>query len=158
MIEGGSQFHDLTLHVGLGTFKPIQTDLVESHTMHEEYYEIPQATRNVLHGKDGRGKLAVGTTSLRAMEHYFRQSRKTKELPYGPYTNNADLFIYPPETFTTDALLTNFHLPRSTLLCLVSAFLTPGSTDGIDWLMQIYQAALKRNYRFYSYGDAMLIL
>jgi S-adenosylmethionine:tRNA ribosyltransferase-isomerase len=158
MIEGGNRFHDLTLHVGLGTFKPIQTELVESHTMHEEHYELPPATREALHDKTDRMKLAVGTTSLRAMEHYFRQSRKARKAPDGPFTGNADLFIYPPDTFTTDALLTNFHLPRSTLLCLVSAFLTPGSTDGIEWLKQLYQAALKRNYRFYSYGDAMLIL
>lgn len=158
LIEGGNHFHDLTLHVGMGTFKPIQSELIESHIMHEEHYEIPAATRSALHEKDSTIKLAVGTTSLRAMEHYFRQSRRNPSQPDGPYISNADLYIYPPESFATDALLTNFHLPRSTLLCLVSAFLTPGSTDGIDWLMQIYKAALKRNYRFYSYGDAMLIL
>ena len=158
MIENGNRFHDLTLHVGLGTFKPIQSETVESHVMHEEYYEIPHTTLEALNKRNGRPKLAVGTTSLRAMEDYFRHTRKSGPPTEGTFGRSADLFIYPPETFTTDALLTNFHLPRSTLLCLVSAFLTPGSTDGIGWLKQLYEAALKRKYRFYSYGDAMLIL
>ncbi|MEX0322595.1 MAG: tRNA preQ1(34) S-adenosylmethionine ribosyltransferase-isomerase QueA [Puniceicoccaceae bacterium] len=158
MEESGHQFADLTLHVGLGTFKPIQSELVEAHTMHEEYYEFPQVSRELLTARDNRLKMAIGTTSLRAMEDYFRKTRKDPAPAEGVYGQSADLYIYPPDFFTTDALLTNFHLPRSTLLCLVSAFLTPGSTDGIDWLMQIYEAALKRNYRFYSYGDAMLIL
>lgn len=159
MIGNGSLFHDLTLHVGMGTFKPIQAELIESHVMHSEYYEIPQATRKAMSSRsDNRIKLAVGTTSLRAMEDYYRHTRKHPDTGEGTFGRNADIFIFPPDYFVTDALLTNFHLPRSTLLCLVSAFLTPGSTDGIDWLKQIYQAALKRNYRFYSYGDAMLIL
>ena len=158
MVEGNNRFYDLTLHVGLGTFKPIQSERVESHVMHEEYYEIPQTTRDALNDKNGRPKLAIGTTSLRAVEDYFRYARKHEIPKEGPFGRNADIFIYPPDVFTTDALLTNFHLPRSTLLCLVSAFLTPGSTDGVGWLKQIYEAALKRNYRFYSYGDAMLIL
>ncbi len=158
MVEGGNRFQDLTLHVGLGTFKPIQADLVEAHTMHEEFYEIPQVTREAMTARDQRIKLAVGTTSLRAMEDFFRYTRKHEVPREGTFGKHTDLYIYPPEHFTTDALLTNFHLPRSTLLCLVSAFLTPGSTDGVDWLLQIYEAALKRNYRFYSYGDAMLIL
>jgi S-adenosylmethionine:tRNA ribosyltransferase-isomerase len=158
MTDSGHQFADLTLHVGLGTFKPIQSELVEAHTMHEEYYEIPQDSRKLLNEKDNRLKMAIGTTSLRAMEDFFRRTRKEPAPENGAYGQSADIYIYPPDFFSTDALLTNFHLPRSTLLCLVSAFLTPGSTDGIDWLMQIYEAALKRNYRFYSYGDAMLIL
>lgn len=159
MKECGNEFHDLTLNVGMGTFKPIQTELIESHVMHEEYYEIPQATRTAMNRRtDNKIKMAVGTTSLRAMEDYFRYTRKHPDTGEGTYRKNADIFIFPPDYFTTDALLTNFHLPKSTLLCLVSAFLTPGSTDGIEWLKQIYKAALHRNYRFYSYGDAMLIL
>lgn len=158
MTESGNRFEDLVLHVGLGTFKPIQTEQIEAHTMHREYYEIPPQTRAALTARDNRLKLAVGTTSLRAMEDFFRNSRKARTPATEAFARYADLFVYPPDVFTTDALLTNFHLPRSTLLCLVSAFLTPGSTDGIAWLKQIYNAALKRNYRFYSYGDAMLIL
>ncbi len=159
MEEGGNTFHDLTLHVGLGTFRPIQSELVEHHVMHKEYYEIPQATRSAMNNRtNNKIKLAVGTTSLRAMEDYYRYTRRHPDTGEGTYGRDAEIFIYPPDYFTTDALLTNFHLPRSTLLCLVSAFLTPGSTDGIGWLKQLYNAALKRNYRFYSYGDAMLIL
>jgi len=158
MLAGGIRFEDIALHVGLGTFKPIQTDMVESHIMHEEYYEIPEPARQALQAKDNRLKLAIGTTSLRAMEDFYRYSRKNEVPAEGTFGKNADIFIYPPDTFASDALLTNFHLPRSTLLCLVSAFLTPGSTDGIAWLKQLYNAALKRGYRFYSYGDAMLIL
>lgn len=158
MMGSGHAFHDLTLHVGLGTFKPIQTEQIEAHVMHTEFYEIPEDTRSAMLARDKRLKLAVGTTSLRAMEDFFRHHRRNPVDPLGTFGREADIFIYPPDVFATDALLTNFHLPRSTLLCLVSAFLTPGSTDGISWLKQIYQAALKRNYRFYSYGDAMLIL
>ncbi len=159
MQANGHRFADLTLHVGLGTFKPIQSERLESHLMHEEYYEIPPATQEALEARDRRLKLAIGTTALRAMEDYYRYTRKHgRPEPGTLFARHADIFIYPPAAFTTDALLTNFHLPRSTLLCLVSAFLTPGSTDGIEWLLQLYQAALKRNYRFYSYGDAMLIL
>lgn len=158
MRANGARFEDIALHVGLGTFKPIQTELVESHIMHEEYYEIPEQARLAMQAKDGRLKLAVGTTSLRAMEDFHRFARKNGIPEKGTFGKNADLFIYPPDVFSTDALLTNFHLPKSTLLCLVSAFLTPGSTDGISWLKQLYSAALNRGYRFYSYGDAMLIL
>lgn len=159
MRESGHRFHDLTLHVGLGTFKPIQSEMVEHHLMHKEYYEIPQATRTAMNNRtNNKLKLAVGTTSLRAMEDYYRYTRRHPDTGEGTYGKDAEIFIFPPDYFTTDALLTNFHLPRSTLLCLVSAFLTPGSTDGIAWLKQLYAAALKRNYRFYSYGDAMLIL
>lgn len=158
MLASGIQFEDISLHVGLGTFKPIQTDQIESHVMHEEFYEIPQSARRSFQEKDGRLKVAIGTTSLRAMEDFHRYSRKHDVPEEGTFGRNADIFIYPPDTFATDALLTNFHLPKSTLLCLVSAFLTPGSTDGIAWLKQIYTAALKRGYRFYSYGDAMLVL
>jgi S-adenosylmethionine:tRNA ribosyltransferase-isomerase len=157
MEQRGHAFHNLTLHVGLGTFQPIQSEQIEEHAIHKEYYEIPAASRYSFDNPGGRTRLAIGTTSLRALEDYAR-SKHLSTPSDTSFTREADLFIYPPDSFAVDALLTNFHLPRSTLLCLVSAFLTPGSTDGIRWLKQLYEAALKRGYRFYSYGDAMLIL
>lgn len=154
----GHDFADLTLHVGLGTFRPIQTEDVEQHVMHEECYEIPSDTLRKLHHPDGKRILAVGTTALRTIEDAARKRHLQSEAHGGTLFDSADLFIYPPAEFHTDALLTNFHLPKSTLICLVAAFLTPGSTDGIQWCKDIYLAALRLKYRFYSYGDAMLIL
>ena len=117
---------DVTLHVGLGTFRPITTDSIEDHAIHREIYEMPKITAQALRATQGR-RIAVGTTSVRA----FRG---------------------------VDALITNFHQPRSTLLCLVAAFLAPESTEGIAWLKEIYAEAIAQEYRFFSYGDAMLIL
>lgn len=152
--QKGFKSYNLTLDVGLGTFQPIQCEHVEDHTIHKEAYTLPQTTREALHHHAQR--LAVGTTSLRAIESYFQTPNLA---PQGPIAAQADIYIYPPfGPFHAEALLTNFHLPRSTLLCLVSAFLTPGSQDGIDWLLELYAQALELNYRFYSYGDAMLIL
>ncbi len=146
---------DVTLHVGLGTFKPIMTDTVEEHAIHRELYELPVATQRALFAPHGR-RIAVGTTSVRTLEDFL--SRHNAPLAQ-PFLAEADIFIYPPRTLRgVDALITNFHQPRSTLLCLVSAFLTPGSTDGIAWLKQIYAEAIAREYRFFSYGDAMLIV
>ncbi|MDR2982082.1 MAG: tRNA preQ1(34) S-adenosylmethionine ribosyltransferase-isomerase QueA [Puniceicoccales bacterium] len=151
--------HDLTLHVGLGTFQPIKSEKIEDHPIHREWYEIPFETRRALLTSSPR--LAVGTTSLRAMEDY---ARKTKDEPAplanpSPFASEANLFIYPPSRFLgAELLLTNFHLPRSTLMCLVSAFLTPGDDTGIGWLKELYNEAIAQGYRFYSYGDAMLIL
>ncbi|ATC66162.1 tRNA preQ1(34) S-adenosylmethionine ribosyltransferase-isomerase QueA [Nibricoccus aquaticus] len=146
---------DVTLHVGLGTFKPIMTETVEEHAIHRELYELPVATQRALFAPTGR-RIAVGTTSVRTLEDFL--SRHTSPLT-NPFLAEADIFIYPPRTFRgVDALITNFHQPRSTLLCLVSAFLTPGSTDGIAWLKKIYAEAIAREYRFFSYGDAMLIV
>lgn len=157
LASSGHTFHDLVLHVGLGTFRPIDTDSVEDFSIHRECYEIPASTRASL--LDTTLRLAVGTTSLRAIEDYYRKTAQSSTPPLQQdYVAEADIFIYPPDQFFTNALITNFHLPKSTLLCLVSAFLTPGSTEGIQWLQKLYKAALARNYRFYSYGDAMLIL
>jgi len=146
---------DLTLHVGLGTFRPIATDHVEDHPIHREVYEIPAVTQQALF-KPVQRRIAVGTTSVRTIEHYL----SLHSAPTGrDFLGEADIFIYPPRTLRgVDALITNFHQPRSTLLCLVSAFLTPGSADGIVWLKEIYAEAVAREYRFFSYGDAMLIL
>lgn len=154
-------FADLTLHVGLGTFRPIATEQIEDHDIHREIYEIPAATQRALFQHRGR-RIAVGTTSVRTIEDFLA----SHPVPSAPDVSNgqphiaeASLFIYPPREFRgVDALITNFHQPRSTLLCLVSAFLAPGSTDGIAWLKEIYAEAVAREYRFFSYGDAMLIL
>jgi S-adenosylmethionine:tRNA ribosyltransferase-isomerase len=145
---------DLTLHVGLGTFRPIMTETIEEHPIHRELYEINSSTQNALFNPTGR-RIAVGTTSVRTIEDYLHKH----SAPLGrDCLDEAALFIYPPREFRgVDALVTNFHQPRSTLLCLVSAFLRPGSTDGIAWLKEIYAEAISREYRFFSYGDSMLI-
>ncbi len=149
---------EITLHVGLGTFKPITTETVEAHTIHRELYELPAATQRALFPPFAGRRVAVGTTSVRSIEHFLA----AHAAPHPHQQNHiaeADVFIYPPRTFRgVDALITNFHQPRSTLLCLVAAFLAPGSTDGIGWLREIYADAIAREYRFFSYGDAMLIL
>lgn len=157
--EQGVSAAEVTLHVGLGTFKPIDAATVEAHAIHRELYELPVSTQRALfpsaNASAGR-RVAVGTTTVRSIEDFLaRQSAPLDR----PHFAEADIFIYPPRTFRgVDALITNFHQPRSTLLCLVSAFLTPGSTDGIAWLKELYAEAIAREYRFFSYGDAMLIL
>lgn len=152
----GVGFADLTLHVGLGTFKPITTPTIEAHAMHRETYEFPVTAQQALFAPRRGRRIAVGTTSVRSIED-FLQAHRTP-LPE-PYVAETGIFIFPPYSFRgVDALITNFHQPRSTLLCLVAAFLTPGSTDGISWLQAIYREAIEREYRFFSYGDAMLIL
>jgi len=157
LAQTGAAFHDLTLNVGLDTFRPISAEHVEEHVIHREYYEIPADARAAFH-QEGGPRVAVGTTSLRALEDYAAQSPRAPDSP-APFAAEAGLFIYPPFAFrAVDSLITNFHLPRSTLLCLVGAFLKPGETGGIQWLKELYQEAVARRYRFYSYGDAMLIL
>lgn len=154
----GGHFHDLTLHVGMGTFKPLDEGSVESHQIHREIYEIPESAQKALREapEGGERRICIGTTSVRSVEDYLRNSGAV----HSPvFTGEAALFLYPPcEFLGVDALITNFHLPKSTLLCLVSAFLKPGSTEGIAWLKEIYKEALAHDYRFLSYGDAMLIL
>ena len=146
---------DLTLHVGLGTFRPITAEKIEDHAIHREIYELNAATQRALFFNPGR-RVAVGTTSVRTIEDFLVKNP-------GPSTvdcvSEAEIFIYPPFNFRgVDALITNFHQPRSTLLCLVASFLTPGSAEGIPWLREIYAEAIAREYRFFSYGDAMLIV
>ncbi len=171
----GVRAADLTLHVGLGTFKPIATATVEEHAIHREIYEVPPATQAaVLAPAPGTRRVAVGTTSVRTLEDFVRKHRAARSAsstapapsspapalaPLRPVLDEAAIYLYPPTRFAAvDALVTNFHQPRSTLLCLVSAFLAPGSDDGIAWLKEIYAEAIAREYRFFSYGDAMLIL
>lgn len=146
---------DLTLHVGLGTFRPIATEHVEDHAIHREIYELPVAAQRALLSPPGR-RVAVGTTSVRSIEDFLARHAQALATDF---LGEAGIYLYPPRPFRgVDALITNFHQPRSTLLCLVSAFLTPGSTEGIAWLKEIYAEAVAREYRFFSYGDAMLIL
>jgi S-adenosylmethionine:tRNA ribosyltransferase-isomerase len=152
----GVRIEDLTLHVGLGTFRPISTDTVEAHRIHSEVYEIPDSTQRALFPPLAGRRIAVGTTSVRSVEDFLA----THAAPLGrAHLAEAAVFIHPPREFRgVDALITNFHQPRSTLLCLVAAFLAPGTYDGIDWLMEVYAEAVSRRYRFFSYGDSMLIL
>lgn len=153
--DRGVNFAEVTLHVGLGTFKPIEVDDITDHPMHREMYEMPVATQEKLFSMSGR-RIAVGTTSVRSIEDFLRHHRAPGN---APFVTETDIFIYPPYSFSgVDAMITNFHQPRSTLLCLVAAFLTPGSTDGISFLKEIYADAIAREYRFFSYGDAMLLL
>ncbi len=152
----GIPSYDLTLHVGLGTFQPIKTEAINEHPMHAESYEMPPRTAAFIQSPGPSLRLAVGTTTTRAIEHYLSQGLSSASSG-GLY--QADIFIYPPYQFKgVDALLTNFHLPRSTLLCLLAAFLAPGCRDGIDQFKAIYQEAIHQQYRFFSYGDAMLVL
>jgi S-adenosylmethionine:tRNA ribosyltransferase-isomerase len=139
----------VTLHVGLGTFQPIQAADWRRHRMHREWGELPAATADALRACRQRGGcvVAVGTTTVRLLETVADSG------PLRSWSGQTDLFIFPPFRFQViDALVTNFHLPRSTLLLLVGAF------AGTDLLRQAYQAAIDADYRFYSYGDAMLIL
>src|SRR2546423_1499730 len=147
----------LTLHVGLGTFAPVKAKNVSEHKMHEERFEIPNTTADVINSAkvSGRRVLAVGTTTLRVLESVA----EANDGHILPGKGKTSIFIYPPRKFKiVDALLTNFHLPRSTLLMLVSAFAAPGEKRGRDLMLSVYAEAVKQRYRFFSYGDAMLIL
>ncbi len=136
----------LTLHVGLGTFRPVKTENIEEHVMHGEQYSVTSDTFNKIENTKGR-VIAVGTTSARTLETIYR-TPVTEHL-----SGKTNIFIYPGYKFKkVDALITNFHLPKSTLLMLVSAF------AGRELIMKSYQEAIKENYRFYSFGDAMLIV
>jgi S-adenosylmethionine:tRNA ribosyltransferase-isomerase len=152
----GVRTAEVTLHVGLGTFRPIATETIEGHDIHREVYEISSATQRVLFPPLSGRRVAIGTTSVRTIEDFL--ARHPSPCDHDVVTE-AGLFIYPPRSFQgVDALITNFHQPRSTLLCLVAAFLSPGTTDGIAWIRELYAEAIAREYRFFSYGDAMLIL
>lgn len=154
----GVRMHNLTLHVGLGTFRPISTEDVAAHAIHRELYEIPWDTQVALFPPHAGRRIAVGTTSVRTVEDFLATNASARA-DERAHLAEAGIFIYPPRRFRgIDALITNFHQPRSTLLCLLAAFLTPGSTDGIGWFQEIYREAIAEKYRFLSYGDAMLIL
>ena len=147
--QNGIKTATLTLHVGLGTFQPVKVENVHTHKMHAEYIHLAEATANRIRTAREAGSkiVAIGTTVVRALETAGTTGAVT------PYRGYSELFIYPGHQFrVVDALVTNFHLPKSTLLMLVSAF-----ADN-TLIQQAYQEALRQNYRFYSYGDAMLIL
>ncbi|WP_018924168.1 tRNA preQ1(34) S-adenosylmethionine ribosyltransferase-isomerase QueA [Salsuginibacillus kocurii] len=147
----GVQLCQVTLHVGLGTFRPVEAETVEEHTMHAEFYQMSAETAALLNETKRKGKriIAVGTTSLRTLETIAREND-------GRFTSSSgwtDIFIYPGYTFTgIDALLTNFHLPKSSLLMLVSAL------AGRENILRAYEEAIQKKYRFFSFGDAMLIM
>lgn len=139
----------VTLHVGLGTFRPISVARLADHVMHSEWCHVPSATVDAIQQTRAQGGrvVAVGTTSVRTLE------TASVSGTLGPFAGNTRLFIQPPYQFqTVDAMLTNFHLPKSTLLVLLSAFI------GREQLLHAYSVAIAEQYRFYSYGDAMLIL
>lgn len=141
----------ITLHVGLGTFRPVAADTVEEHVMHAEYYEISQETADLVNAakSEGRRVIAVGTTSCRTLETVGRDHGGRLAATSGW----TDIFIYPGYTFSIiDGMLTNFHLPKSTLVMLVSAL------AGKEYILHAYNTAVKEEYRFFSFGDAMLIL
>jgi len=133
----------VTLHVGSGTFKPVEAETITDHPMHSEYYDISPKAKELL--DSGRAILSVGTTSTRTIEFYARNRHAT--------SGEANLFLHPNnKPLRVNHLLTNFHLPKSTLLMLVASFV------GVEKAQELYAEAIKNRYRFYSYGDAMLIL
>ena len=147
--EKGILIEEITLHVGLGTFRPVQVDDVTKHKMHSEFYSMSSETADVLNmaKKEGRRIIAVGTTTSRTLETILRDNDEFREI-----NGWTDIFIYPGFKFKAiDALITNFHLPKSTLVMLVSAF---ASKENI---MKAYEEAVKEKYRFFSFGDAMFI-
>lgn len=132
----------ITLHVGLGTFRPVKTENIENHQMHSEQYDVPSNLKSQI--ASHKRIVAIGTTSVRALESWAST---------GKLSGSTDIFMYPGYKFKiVDALITNFHMPKSTLLMLVSAF------AGYDLIMKAYKEAIKEKYRFYSFGDAMLII
>jgi S-adenosylmethionine:tRNA ribosyltransferase-isomerase len=150
LTNNGVRTADVVLHVGAGTFKPVEVDDPAQHVMHEEWYELPPTTADILNDTRARHAniWAVGTTSVRTLESAVR--------PNGSFTatsGDTRIFIYPPYQWkAVDHLLTNFHLPHSTLIMLVAAF------AGYDLTMRAYELAVAERYRFFSYGDAMLII
>jgi S-adenosylmethionine:tRNA ribosyltransferase-isomerase len=149
----GVERETLTLHVGAGTFQPVRVENLAEHRMHSEWYRLPQALADKITAAKARGNrvIAVGTTSLRALEAAARDAAEAGR-PLSETSAETDIFITPGYEFrVVDRLVTNFHLPKSTLLMLVSAF------AGMDAIRAAYAHAIEERYRFFSYGDAMLL-
>ena len=147
--EKGVEIVDVYLEVGLGTFRPVQTENVLDHKMHSETFEVPQKTAEVVNKAklEGRRIIAVGTTSIRTLESATNENGELL-----PISGDTEIFIYPGYKFKiVDALITNFHLPKSTLLMLVSAL------SEKDFIFKVYEEAVKEKYKFFSFGDAMFI-
>jgi len=139
----------VTLHVGLGTFRPVEVEDITKHKMHSEYYVMSKESADVLNETKKRGNkiIAVGTTSVRTLETVINRFNEFKEC-----SGNTDIFIYPGYEFKgVDSIITNFHLPKSTLIMLISAF------AGRDFILECYKHAVEEEYRFFSFGDAMFI-
>lgn len=152
----GAQICFVTLHVGLGTFAPVKAEDLAAHVMHEERFELDAETARVITEAKNSGHrvFAVGTTTVRVLESVAE--RNGGQLVSG--AGRTRIFIHPPHSFKiVDALLTNFHLPRSTLLMLACAFAAPGETRGREMVLAAYAEAVRERYRFFSYGDAVLI-
>lgn len=146
----GIEFAEITLHVGLGTFNPIEVEDLSKHKMESEEAIIDSENANKINQAvdEGRRICAVGTTTMRALETSVSSNKKI-----GPYHGWTNKFIFPPYEFgVANSMITNFHTPKSTLLMMIAAF------AGKDFLMHAYEEAVKEKYKFYSYGDAMLIL
>lgn len=149
--QKGVEMAFVTLHVGAGTFQPVRVALLEEHVMHAEYAEVPQEVVTAVKAAKARGNrvIAVGTTSVRSLES---AAQAAQDALIAPFYGETQIFIYPGYQYRlVDALVTNFHLPESTLIMLVSAF------AGYQHTMKAYQAAVEQKYRFFSYGDAMFI-
>ena len=148
--EKGVEIAEVLLHVGLGTFRPVKEENILDHKMHSEYYEVSEEAAETVNRakREGRRIIAVGTTSVRTLETVADENGFLR-----PCKGNTEIFIYPPYRFKClDGLITNFHLPESTLLMLVSAFVSR------EEVLRVYQTAVGENYRFFSFGDACLIL
>lgn len=146
----GVEIAEVLLHVGLGTFRPVKEEIITDHKMHSEYFEISQSAADTINRakREGRRIIAVGTTSVRTLE-----SAAAEDGTVTACSGNTCIFIYPPYKFKcVDALITNFHLPESTLIMLVAAM------TGREEILSVYKTAVRERYRFFSFGDAMLVL
>ena len=146
----GCKFVDVTLHIGLGTFRPVSVDDISDHIMHTEFYQMSKEAADTLNKAKANGQriICVGTTSVRTLESVYQKYGTFKEC-----SGDTNIFIYPGYQFlATDAMITNFHLPKSTLIMMISAF------GGKDFIFEAYQHAIEEKYRFFSFGDSMFII